>query len=129
MEGVSRVKIVPDENDLRDNIEKWREREYHSTLLTLKHQFGLCGYSISPIGAKKLLELCLPINNNPISFEGYNITVENRFFDCSVNFGLPKINAFVCVPPLAVTARDKTRSSTARINNEGEVSRDSNSDS
>jgi len=124
LDGMSRFRLALNQDDLRDNIRKWETLELSPMLLRLKHQFGLCGYSISPKGAARLIELCLPLSNNPISFDGYNVKIENSFFDCSVNRGFPKINAYMCFPPLVITTQDKSLSSITRINNETNIERD-----
>lgn len=112
--GVSGCKISCDQDELRKNLDRFRSSTVASTLLRLRHSFGIMGYTISPKGAAELLRLCLPLRDTLIDFPGFNVTIENLTIDAMMNFAYPKIKAFVAVPPLVVSENRAETSNTRR---------------
>jgi glycosyl transferase, family 25 len=86
-DGIARARLFVNQDDLRRNLEKWSTLDVKPALIRLKHQFGLCGYSVGPKGAEKLLQHCLPIRKGFISFPDVGVSVENKIFDCTVKPG------------------------------------------
>jgi len=79
--------------------------------LRLQKGFGLSGYVISPRGAARLLEWSLPLRTMPINFN--NLPQRNCFsLDGELNNLYPKINAWVCFPPLILADNNKPTSLT-----------------
>ena len=72
----------------------------------LRHAFGISGYAISPVGARKLLARCFPMDNRMIEFKA----AQNRFrafsLDCMMNEVYRDIEAFAFVGPLALPLND-----------------------
>jgi glycosyl transferase, family 25 len=72
----------------------------------LRHAFGLCGYVISPAGARKLLARCYPMDNRMVDFPGTG----NRFavfsIDTMMNAFFRHLEAYVFIGPLALPVND-----------------------
>ena len=75
-------------------------------LFRLRHAFGLCGYVISPAGARKLLARCFPMDNRMVDFPGTG----NRFavfsIDSMMNAFFRALDAYVFIGPLALPLND-----------------------
>ncbi len=83
-----------------------------ATLLRLKFSFGPCGYVISPAGARKLIEKCLPMDNRPVHIEPENRSFPAYSIDCMMIAAYSQIDAFMCFPPLVMTPNDQATSQT-----------------
>lgn len=107
---VARAKLEFSQDDLRRNVEVFRATPIRSTLIPLKHAFGIMTYTVTPWGAQQLLKACLPLRNERIEFAGYNVSVENHTLDAAMNKAYPALKAFACLPPLAVSENDPATS-------------------
>jgi GR25 family glycosyltransferase involved in LPS biosynthesis len=78
----------------------------------LNAAFGLCGYAISPRGAKRLISACFPMDKLviPIPALGRNITSSG--LDSVLNAFFKQISAYACFTPLVVPINDPSSSST-----------------
>ena len=90
------------QDQLQRNIDNFKDLEIKPTLLRLRHLFGIPCYSVTPKGARALLDLCLPLNSALIDFPGFDVRIENNGLDFAMNVAYPSLNAFVCIPPLVV---------------------------
>jgi len=102
-EGVARCKLEFNQDDLRRNLETFRSRRHEHVPVRLRHAFGTLGYSVSPRGARALLDACLPLTNRQIEFPGFDVVIENRSFDSMMNAVYPQLKAYACMPPLAAS--------------------------
>jgi hypothetical protein len=60
-------------------------------------------YSVSPKGARALLDYCLPLRGERlIPFPGTGVVIKDTGIDCAVNGAFISMQAFVCVPPLVL---------------------------
>jgi glycosyl transferase family 25 len=102
-EAVAKSVLQFDQDALRENIETFRHSKVSHAPIRLLHAFGSLAYSASPDGAAALLEHCLPLSRKFIRFEGFGIGIPNNGIDCIMLDAYPKLKAYVCLPPLAVT--------------------------
>jgi glycosyl transferase, family 25 len=102
-EGVAKAILQFDQDALRENLEVFRRSAVAHAPVRLRHAFGSMAYSVSPTGARALLELCLPLSRQFIRFEGFGIGIPNNGIDCMMLSAYPKLKAYVCMPPLAVS--------------------------
>jgi hypothetical protein len=72
----------------------------------LGNAFGTQAYSVSPSGAKKLISGCLPFRKRAIKFVQPGVSFWDEGIDGPMNAVYPEMNAYVCVPPLAVQDRN-----------------------
>jgi GR25 family glycosyltransferase involved in LPS biosynthesis len=63
--------------------------------------FGLCGYAISPDGARRLLKLCFPRGGRAFRLVGP--PVERMMLDYLLNGLYQMLDAYACLPPLVMT--------------------------
>jgi glycosyl transferase, family 25 len=102
-EGVSSCKLVCNQEDLRQHIHTFRTKAFKHIPIRLRHSFGIMGYTISSKGARSMMEICLPLQDQLIPFEGYGVVIENKTLDAIMNKAYPRLRAYVCMPPLVVS--------------------------
>ena len=79
--------------------------------LRLQKALGLAGYVVSPAGASRILDWCLPLRTLPI--QAANLPARPCFsLDGQLNSFYPELSAWVCIPPLVLGANDKPQSLT-----------------
>lgn len=100
--GVTAAELRPNGDSLKHNIDSFQAAPVTPILMRLLHQFSTVCYSVSPSGAKTLLERCLPLRPDLINFREFPIVIENDGIDCAMNDVYPDMHSFVCVPPLVV---------------------------
>ncbi|QPF94214.1 glycosyltransferase family 25 protein [Bradyrhizobium commune] len=88
--------------------------------LRLTNCFGTAGYVVSPRGARKLLELCFPMENRFLRIPMLNRTVPVMGIDGMMNFIYHSIEAFACFSPLVIPKNNNANSTTVPT---GEVPR------
>ncbi|MGE0257245.1 MAG: glycosyltransferase family 25 protein [Alphaproteobacteria bacterium] len=110
--GVSSFVANFDQKRLRRGIEAFQSAIVVPRLLRLYAAFGIVSYTISPLGAKVLKQLCLPLGNAPVVIPGVNRTLPNSALDLALVGLLGRVNAFASFPPLVVTRNDHSISTT-----------------
>lgn len=93
-------------------LEEFASSTESVALLRLNVALGVCGYAISPNGARILSQNCFPMDNRPVdlAFEGRSFPAYG--IDCMMTTLYPKIQAFACFTPLVMTPNDRQTSST-----------------
>jgi glycosyl transferase, family 25 len=97
---------LPDERDIAAFVAV----KTMPTLLGLHHAFGTCAYTISPKGAKRLLEICFPLSNRSIYIPSLRRTIVSFGLDSLLNTFYTELQAFCLVPPLAISPNDRQNS-------------------
>ena len=106
-----------DQQEMRRHLNACLVAPLQPTPLRLFHAFGTSCYSVSPIGAGKLLAAIVPMCDGNVYIPGLNKWVRNYSFDVALNGVLGKMNACVAWPPLALTPNEIAASTTATIAN------------
>lgn len=109
--GVTPGALVCDQALLRENIERFQVSLVPATPFRLLRAHGCIAYSISPGGAKKLLQLCLPLRPVDVQFPFASRPTPNDGIDMMMSLVYPQMQAFVSLPPLAV-AENRLETST-----------------
>jgi protein YibB len=104
--------MIFDQDQLRRHIDDFQSHDLAPTPLRLGHSFGTVCYSVSPKGARALLEHCTPLSGKLIEFPGFGVVIENKGIDCMMNGVYPSLKAFISVPPLAVTEHREEETTT-----------------
>jgi glycosyl transferase, family 25 len=78
--------------------------------IRLNNCFGTPGYAVSPAGARKLLQLCFPMDNRSYPLPALNVTARVVGIDAMLNTAYASIRAFACFAPLVVTKNEKASS-------------------
>ncbi|MBR2123670.1 MAG: glycosyltransferase family 25 protein [Acetobacter sp.] len=97
---------------LQQNIDLWSNTCISGRVFKLFRTFGLFCYSVSPHGAKKLLEFCFPIRAMRVNVPGYIDLQPNGGIDIAMSALYPEIESYVCMPPLVVAPENKETSQT-----------------
>jgi GR25 family glycosyltransferase involved in LPS biosynthesis len=74
--------------------------------------FGGGGYVISPKGARRLLELCFPMDNRPVKIPALGRTVTTTGLDGMMNSIYPLVGVYACFAPLVVPRNNNATSTT-----------------
>jgi GR25 family glycosyltransferase involved in LPS biosynthesis len=110
--GVSSFVANFDQKRLRRGIESFQSAVVAPRLLRLYAAFGIVCYTISPLGAAVLRNLCQPLSNAPVVIPGVNRSLPNSALDLALVGLLGRVNAFASFPPLVVTKNDHSVSTT-----------------
>jgi GR25 family glycosyltransferase involved in LPS biosynthesis len=103
MPGVSPCLASFDQDAMRAGIEQFQNEVPAPRLYRLLRAFGTPCYTVSPKGAALLRQHCLPLRAMSVYFPGLERTLENGGLDTMMNDAYPRLSAFVCFPPLAIT--------------------------
>lgn len=101
--GGVRMKASFDQDDLRQRISEFQADDAARAAIRLRHSFGVMAYTVSPRGGKGLIDHCLPLVNATIRFPGFDFQIDNKTIDCAMNRAYPKLKAFACFSPLAMS--------------------------
>ena len=101
--GITPCTLVGDLAQLRQNILRFQNSRGPAMPVRLLRSHGAPAYSVSPAGAAKLLRLCLPIRPGDVFFPVVNRTTRNDGIDMMMSLAYPQMQAYVSLPPLAVT--------------------------
>jgi glycosyl transferase family 25 len=72
----------------------------------LRRAMGIVCYTITPNGARRLRQLCLPVKDEIWDFPEINLRIPNMGLDVGMANALPRINAFCSFPPLVMSLND-----------------------
>jgi glycosyl transferase, family 25 len=103
LEGLSPAVMLFDQKKLREAIERFQASQGPVIPLRIEKAFGLPAYTLSPDGARRLLELCFPQKPLTVFIPAHNHTMVNVGVDVSTNAVYKDVSAWACFPPLAVT--------------------------
>ena len=101
--GYSHCTSAFDQESLRKRSPHFSTERVESRLFRLRAGFGTIGYSISPRGARRLLDYCMPLRPMSLQYPGYERTLANTGIDNMMVQLYPRMAAYVAVPPLVVT--------------------------
>ena len=82
--------------------EEFQRERFSSVAVRLVHSFGLQAYSVSPKGARALLDNCLPLRRRVIPFPGTGIVSADTGIDIAMCAAYSSMQAFLCIPPLVI---------------------------
>jgi hypothetical protein len=84
------------------NYEKFQSADFSPSPVGLAHSFGIQAYSVSPRGARALLEFCLPLRKRLIPFPGTRVVNVDTGIDVAMCGAYSSMHAFMCIPPLVI---------------------------
>ena len=116
--GASICTVLLDQVALRKNIVSYPQASVKGKLFKLLRTLGIVCYSISPKGAQKFLEFCFPIRAMETWHPALMDLILNKGVDNPMAALYPKVDAYVCIPPLVVTANDKETSTVQIVEKE-----------
>lgn len=80
----------------------FQSTEYDYSIFRLLNSWGLQSYSVSPKGARMLLDHCLPLRKQAIQFSQDGVSYLDEGIDGPMNGVYRSMQAFICVPPLVM---------------------------
>lgn len=111
-EGVSICRLEFDQPEMRKHIEVFRAGGHRPTAVRMRHCFGTHAYTITPAGARAMLEACLPMTDRLVAFSCGGVVVDNSDVDKDMNRAYPALRSYACLPPLAVSENRRETSRT-----------------
>ena len=79
-----------------------------SRLFRLHDAFGTVCYSISPRGARRLLDFCMPLRPMVVQHPSLPYPLPNTGIDSMIAKAWPSMAAYVAVPPLVITDNEQS---------------------
>ena len=111
MPGLTTGVLLCDYEGVRVRTNEFQSYPLSPTLLPLRQAFGLACYSISPNGARKLRNFCVPIREMSIPCRGAKGgVVPNIGLDLMMSAAFRHLEAFVSVTPLVISTNEWSKS-------------------
>jgi glycosyl transferase family 25 len=114
--GKVTVSITFDEVSLRASVDDFLADRAPVLFPNLRSCFGTCAYSISPSGARHLLDQCFPVRNEHAALgfvnmgQRWDVSVESMGIDVSMIRCYQGMRSYFSFPPLAITKNEPERS-------------------
>ncbi|WP_374431848.1 hypothetical protein [Ideonella dechloratans] len=103
-----------DQDQMRKGIGLFVDSVEKTNAFRLSMALGIPAYTLSPKGARALLEKCLPLKRHLIEVPLMGRSFTNTGIDNQMNMVYPEINAFVTLPPLGKVCKTPPRSGAGR---------------
>ena len=102
--GLGTAILEANQNELRQEWRSFQASRPAATLARLVTCSGTCCYSLSPDGARRLLERALPVGAAPAAFAlNAQVTVANTSLDIELSRHFEALEAYVAIPCLAMS--------------------------
>lgn len=114
-------KIVPglrestsqfDQSKIRKVISNFHKVNIESSAFPLEETLGICSYTISPKGAKRFLNYCLPFRTYKRFHKGLKRQLDCVAVDDLMNDVYPNSKSYVAFPPLCLPSNDSSQAIT-----------------
>ena len=103
MPAVSPVVMIFDQEKLRGSLEAFQKLREPVQAWRMERAFGLLTYTLSPSGAKKLIERCFPQKPFALWLPGLGYHMRNMGVDVAANAHYAQLQAYACFPPIAAS--------------------------
>lgn len=103
MGAAGAVTMVFEQDALRRAIDAFQGLDKPVQAFPLEQAFGLLAYTVSPAGARRLIEKCFPQRPLEILLSGYGRYLRNVGVDVATAAVYGQLKSFACFPPLAVS--------------------------
>ncbi len=81
---------------------KFQRNKFTTSIFKVAHSLGTAAYSVSPQGARALLEYSLPLRQRNIAFPGTGEVFADKGIDVTMSGAYGLMKAFICIPPLVM---------------------------
>ncbi len=85
------------------NSDKFKKIDVSTHPFRLFRTLGICGYAISPQGARKLTSFCIPLQNSVFFHSQLNRFLQNTSIDHVMTEKYKDMDSYICIPPLCIT--------------------------
>ncbi|WP_322037525.1 glycosyltransferase family 25 protein [Burkholderia cepacia] len=103
-----------DEAALAQAVDDFRTDRGPVLVMNLLEFYGICAYTISPAGARFLLDHCFPLEPETLFSHGLGRTLPNYGIDVAMNKFYGAMRSVAAFPPLAVTMNARATSTIQR---------------
>ncbi|MBR8091674.1 glycosyltransferase family 25 protein [Burkholderia cenocepacia] len=103
-----------DEAALAHAVDDFRTDRGPVLVMELLEFYGICAYTISPAGARFLLDHCFPLRPETLFSHGLGRTLPNYGIDVAMNKFYGAMRSVAAFPPLAVTMNARETSTIQR---------------
>ncbi|AZO02026.1 MAG: glycosyltransferase [Mesorhizobium sp.] len=100
--GLSKAKLEFYDRRYTNRTALFQSDKFPRSLIRIEHSFGLQAYTITPRGARILLEKCLPLRHRLIPFPGTDVIIEDTGIDCAMCAAYGSMQGYICMPPLVI---------------------------
>jgi len=100
--GFAKAKLEFYDRSFSEDRSRFQSVSLPRSLIRTAHVLGLHAYTVSPKGARALLEYCLPLRKRSIPFPGTGVVIEDICIDCTMCGAYSSMQAFTCVAPLVI---------------------------
>lgn len=97
------VTICFDEASLGQSVDAFRADRSPVLMMNLLEFYGICAYTISPAGARFLLDRCFPLQPEILFSHGLGRELPNYGIDVAMNKFYGAMRSVASFPPLAIT--------------------------
>lgn len=109
--GITQCVAVFNQDTVRRGIPNFLNMNISSNPFKLTQTFGICGYAISPLGASRLMERCLPLQTTTVIYPGLGMRqLPTTSIDHLMNIHYQETNSYTAFPPLCLTDNDSANS-------------------
>jgi glycosyl transferase family 25 len=108
--GVTQCRALFNQEALRGSLKQYQAMTLAPVAYRLDGCFGTPGYTVSPSGAKLLIETVFPIRRAMVYCSGLDRRRAIVDIACSLHNVFARGNCYVSVPPLVVTSNDRQSS-------------------
>lgn len=106
IEGITPSVLSFDQGLLQKNAATFPKKEIFSSPFRLIQTLGICGYALSPVGAKRLLSRATSLKNDNFFHYGLQRFLPNTSIDHLMANHYVSMNAFCALPFLCITKND-----------------------
>ena len=99
--GLAKGKLFREGSPMTD-IEQAQRAPVSSQALKMVSVLGTIAYTVSPRGARRLLDYCLPLRKRAIELPDAGAAMPDKGIDCAVCGAFASMQVFLCLP----TSRD-----------------------
>ncbi|QKC85269.1 glycosyltransferase family 25 protein [Mesorhizobium sp. NZP2077] len=100
--GFSKAKLEFYDRRYMNKSTLFQAEKFSRSLIKVEHSFGTQAYTVTPRGARILLEKCLPLRSRLIPFPGTAVILDDTGIDCAMCAAYGSMQAFLCMPPLVI---------------------------
>jgi GR25 family glycosyltransferase involved in LPS biosynthesis len=98
--GATSKEVMPGENH------RFPKHPYVPNLHRVSHCYNSFAYTLSPRGARNLLEKCWPLKDETLPMTGTGTQVDIYGVDAKVSATIPFMQAYLCFPPIVYHPHD-----------------------
>ncbi|KWH12775.1 glycosyl transferase [Burkholderia territorii] len=95
-----------DEAALARSVDDFRSDRSAVLVMNLLEFYGICAYTVSPAGARFLLDRCFPLKPEVLFSHGLDRPISNFGIDVAMNKCYGEMRSVASFPPLAITMND-----------------------